>query len=513
MRMMSYLLGEWQDNNSTAAEVHCALDGSVMGEIAGYEVSGGDILNYARTEGGSALRAMTYLERAGLLKQIAAVLGENKEEYAELSAKNNGATVLDTFLDVEGGIGTIKYYASLGKRLGDRKWIADGELEQLTKDENFRAIHVKTPLRGAAVHINAFNFPAWGMLEKLGVALLSGVPAVVKPAAVSLPVAWAMARDIVNADILPKGAFSFLAGGGRDLIDHITSSDAVAFTGSADTAAMLASHPKVISESVRFNAEADSINSSILGPDLAAGSDGFKSFIHEVSKEMTIKSGQKCTAVRRIFVPTSELEAAKEALVAKLAKGKPGNPAIEGVTYGPLVSAAQQQAAEEGVKALLNETEIAFEGDIASLDGDASGFYVTQKLLVCKDPKAASQVHETEVFGPVATLMPYSSETELFELVRRGGGSLVSSIFTNDDQFAMDAVLELGSTHGRLLIVDDSVSRGHSGHGNVMPMCIHGGPGRAGGGQELGGLRGLDFYHVMTAVQTNLARATALRGE
>jgi 3,4-dehydroadipyl-CoA semialdehyde dehydrogenase len=322
-----------------------------------------------------------------------------------------------------------------------------------------------------------------------------------------------MARDIVNADILPKGAFSFLAGGGRDLIDHITSSDAVAFTGSADTAAMLASHPKVISESVRFNAEADSINSSILGPDLAAGSDGFKSFIHEVSKEMTVKSGQKCTAVRRIFVPTSELEAAKEALVAKLAKGKPGNPAIEGVTYGPLVSAAQQQAAEEGVKALLNETEIAFEGDIASLDGDASGFYVTQKLLVCKDPKAASQVHETEVFGPVATLMPYSSETELFELVRRGGGSLVSSIFTNDDQFAMDAVLELGSTHGRLLIVDDSVSRGHSGHGNVMPMCIHGGPGRAGGGQELGGLRGLDFYHVMTAVQTNLARATALRGE
>jgi 3,4-dehydroadipyl-CoA semialdehyde dehydrogenase len=296
-------------------------------------------------------------------------------------------------------------------------------------------------------------------------------------------------------------------------MDHITSSDAVAFTGSADTAAMLASHPKVISESVRFNAEADSINSSILGPDLAAGSDGFKSFIHEVSKEMTIKSGQKCTAVRRIFVPSSELEPAKEALVAKLAKGKPGNPAIEGVTYGPLVSAAQQQAAEEGVEALLNETEIAFQGDIATLEGDASGFYVTQKLLVCQDPQAASQVHETEVFGPVATLMPYSSETELFELVRRGGGSLVSSIFTNDDQFAMDAVLELGSTHGRLLIVDDSVSRGHSGHGNVMPMCIHGGPGRAGGGQELGGLRGLDFYHVTTAVQTNLARATALRGE
>lgn len=511
MRMQSYVAGQWQDNGKTTAQVHCALDGSVMGEIAGYNQTGGEILEFARINGGPALRALTYFERSNLLKQIAATLSENKQRYAELSAKNNGASDMDTFLDVEGGIGTMKYYASLGKQLGERRWIAEGDLEQLTKDENFRALHVLTPIRGVAVHINAFNFPAWGMLEKISVALLSGVPVVVKPAASTLPVAWAMSQDIIAANILPVGAFSLLAGGGRDLANYLTSEDALAFTGSADTARMLASHPRIISEAVRFNAEADSLNSSIMGPDLSPDSDGFKSFIHEVSKEMTVKAGQKCTAIRRIFVPQAYLEAAQSALVAKLAKGKPGDPSREGVTYGPLVSASQKQAAIDGVAALALEAEIVFEGDINALDGEVEGFYFTQKLLVCKDPIAAQTVHETEVFGPVATLMPYANEDELFELVRRGGGSLVSSLFTNDDAFMLEAVEQLGSTHGRLLFVDDSISRGHSGHGNVMPMCIHGGPGRAGGGQELGGLRGLNFYHARTAVQANLARVTALQ--
>jgi 3,4-dehydroadipyl-CoA semialdehyde dehydrogenase len=317
-----------------------------------------------------------------------------------------------------------------------------------------------------------------------------------------------MAQDIVAADILPAGAFTFLAGGGRDLADYLTSEDALAFTGSADTAAMFAAHPRIISEAVRFNAEADSINSIVMGPDLTPESAGFKSFVHEASKEMTVKAGQKCTAVRRIFVPAAHLEAAQAALIAKLSKNVLGNPADEGVTYGPLVSASQKQAAVEGVAALSSETEVVFEG---AAGGNSEGFYFTQKLLLCKEPATAKTVHETEVFGPVATLMPYESEEQLFDLVRRGGGSLVSSVFTNDDNFMIEAVQQLGTTHGRLLFVDDSISRSHTGHGNVMPMCIHGGPGRAGGGQELGGLRGLNFYHARTAVQANLARVTALQ--
>lgn len=513
MRISSYLSGQWQDNGDLAAKVYCALDGSEMGEVAACSADMGQAMEYARTEGGSALRKLSYAERGQLLRSIAKTLEANKEHYAELSYRNNGATDMDTFLDVEGGIGTVKYYASLAKGLGERHWLTDGASEQVTKDENFRAVHLMTPLRGVAVHINAFNFPGWGMLEKLAVALLSGVPMLIKPATATLPVAYAMVKDIVDAQILPPGTISLVAGGGRDILDHITGQDAVAFTGSAETAAALASHPRMISESVRFNAEADSINSSILGPDLDAESNGFKSFVHEVSREMTIKAGQKCTAIRRIFVPKAQLQAAQSALIAKLEKNKAGDPKREGVTLGPLVSAAQKAAALEGSSRLAGECELVFEGDAGNIDGDAGGYYVTQKLMLCADPANASLVHETEVFGPVATLMPYDDETQLFELVRRGGGSLVSSVFTNDDDFAISAVTELGSSHGRLLIVDDSIARSHSGHGNVMPMCNHGGPGRAGGGQELGGLRGLAFYHVRTAVQTNAARASTLLGE
>jgi 3,4-dehydroadipyl-CoA semialdehyde dehydrogenase len=512
MRISSFLAGQWQDNGQTLAQVFCALDGTVMGEVIGHNTNMGEALKYARTVGGPALRKLTYAQRGQLLKAIAATLGENKAKYAELSYKNNGATDTDTFLDVEGGIGTLKYYASLSKGLGERHWMTEGDIESVTKDENFRAVHLLTPIRGVAVHINAFNFPAWGMLEKLAVSLLAGVPMLVKPATATLPVAYEMVKDIVAAEILPAGVLSLLAGGGRDLLDHITSQDAVAFTGSADTAEKLASHPRMISEHVRFNAEADSINSSILGPDLSADSDGFKSFIHEVSKEMTIKAGQKCTAVRRIFVPAALLDAAQQALSSKLSKGKLGDPKREGVTLGPLVSASQKQAAVEGTERLASECELVFEGN-QSIDGDENGYYVTQKLMLCRNPVDAKVVHATEVFGPVSTLMPYSSNEELFELVRRGGGSLVSSIFTNDDEFAISAVAELASSHGRLLVVDDTISRGHSGHGNVMPNCNHGGPGRAGGGSELGGLRGLGFYNVRTAVQTNVSRAATLAGQ
>ena len=512
MRMSSFLAGQWQDNGQTLAQVFCALDGTVMGDVVGHNTNMGDALNYARTVGGPALRNLTYAQRGQLLKAVAATLAENKAKYAELSYRNNGATDTDTFLDVEGGIGTLKYYASLSKGLGERHWMTEGDIEPVTKDENFRAVHLLTPIRGVAVHINAFNFPAWGMLEKLAVSLLAGVPMLVKPATATLPVAYEMVRDIVAAEILPAGVLSLLAGGGRDLLDHITSQDAVAFTGSADTAEKLASHPRMISEHVRFNAEADSINSSILGPDLTSESDGFKSFIHEVSKEMTIKAGQKCTAVRRIFVPAALLDDAQQALSNKLAKGVLGDPKRESVTMGPLVSASQKQAAVEGTERLASECELVFEGN-QSIDGDENGYYVTQKLMLCRNPVDAKVVHSTEVFGPVSTLMPYSSNEELFELVRRGGGSLVSSIFTNDDAFAFSAVAELASSHGRLLVVDDTISRGHSGHGNVMPNCNHGGPGRAGGGSELGGLRGLGFYNVRTAVQTNVNRAATLAGE
>lgn len=503
LRIKSFLQNQWCDDGSLSAQVFAAHSGAVCGEVCGHGVSFSEALSFARATGGSALRDLSFAERGSLLRAVSDVLSANRERYAELSCLNNGATQTDTFLDIDGGIGTLKYIASLGKRLGDTRCFIQEGRDQITKVEEFQAVHVMTPMQGIALHINAFNFPAWGMLEKLGPAILAGVPVIVKPATSTLPVAYAMAQDIVEANILPKGVFNFVAGGVGDLIDYLEWDDVVAFTGSATTARILKTHPVIVSKGIRINIEADSLNSCVLAPDVTAESDHFKSFIREVSKEITIKGGQKCTAIRRVFVPAEILSATLDSLTSSLSKVRVGDPSIDAVTMGPLANATQVRAAENGLAELLKECELVFDGSFESDLTVKDGFYFSPKVLVCKNPNDAEIVHHTEIFGPVVTVMPYASQAELARLVRKGQGSLVSSIFTNSPEWAVWSVSQLGSAHGRLLIVNDTIARSHSGHGNVMPMCNHGGPGRAGGGQELGGLRSLSLYQNLVAIQSD----------
>lgn len=434
-------------------------------------------------------------------------------KYAEIALRNSGNTAADATLDIDGGIGTLKYYAGLGRSLGETHLLAEAGSDRLTRDENFRAGHVWTPVRGVAVHINAFNFPSWGLWEKAAVSLLSGVPFLAKPATATAWLAAEMVRDVVDADILPDGAMSLLCGGGRDLMDMLQPGDVVAFTGSADTALHLRANPNVLRHNIRFGVEADSLNLCCLGPDVTPDMEEWGLFVREVVREMTSKAGQKCTAIRRILVPRAMARQATEALAEALGKITVGDPRNEGVRMGPLVSKAQQAAARDGLDRLKAEATVAFGGDAdfapEGVDGTKACF-VQPTLLVCDQPSAATAVHEVEVFGPVATLMPYDDVEQAGALARRGGGSLAASVFTADDDFAADFSVEIAAAHGRILVVDATIGKGHSGHGVVMPQCVHGGPGRAGGGEELGGLRGLRFYHQRTAIQTSQARLARL---
>jgi len=391
-----------------------------------------------------------------------------------------------------------------GRMLTEGKFLKEGAVIPLSKTNVFAAQHYLIPAKGAAVFINAFNFPAWGFCEKAAPALLSGVPVMIKPAS---PTAWLthrMVEDTVKAGILPAGAISILCGSARDLLDHVRESDIVSFTGSAETAARIRSNPNVVRRSTRVNIEADSINSAILGPDVAPGSDVFDLFVKEVVREMTLKAGQKCTAIRRIFVPAERAAAVADALAARLAKVVVGDPRREDVRMGPVVTRAQQAAALKGISELSREASLVVGGTEApKLDGIDSGksSFVAPTLMKVKYAGDARAVHTTEVFGPVATILPYKDEQEAFALVARGGGSLVASVYGDDPAFLARAVKELGAFHGRLLMVDSSIADVHSGHGIVMPQCHHGGPGRAGNGEELGGLNGLRLYHQRVAVQ------------
>lgn len=515
MKLANYVSGQWIEGNDAGT----ALVNPVSGETLATAGSGGvDLqaaLQFARSTGGKALRALTYAQRAELLGKVVEVLSANTEKYHQIAVANSGNTAVDAAIDVDGGIGTIKYFAAIGASLGDKHFIAEPGLERLTRDKNFQACHIQTPLKGVAIHINAFNFPSWGLWEKASVALLAGVPVFVKPATATSMLTQAMVKDVVEANILPTGSLSIICGGGHNLLDFVEFNDVVFFTGSAETAAKLKANPRVVETGVRFNVEADSLNLSLLGDDVEPGSPLFDAFIKEIAKEMTTKAGQKCTAIRRIFVPAGKVDAVAEALSARLQKVALGNPTAEGVRMGPLVNKAQQRAALDGLAKLKTETEVVFGGSesFEVIDADAAhACFLQPTLLKCNDPANAERVHDTEVFGPVATLLPYQSEEQAFELAAKGGGSLAGSIFTNDDEFAARACVELSSSHGRLLVVDESIMASHSGHGIVMPQCVHGGPGRAGGGEELGGLRALNAYHQRTAIQANLDRVTKLQG-
>lgn len=504
MNLANYVCGEWKEGSGPGEALVDPVTGEELARVSSQGVDAKAALEFARKEGGAALRALGYRERAELLGKMAETLAANRDEYFRISLLNLGANQADASFDVDGAIYTVKYYAKLGQALADGKLLKEGAPVSISKTGVFFGQHFLVPTKGVAVFINAFNFPAWGFCEKAAPALLSGVPIVVKPASATAWLAHRMVEDVVKANILPRGAISILCGSARELLDHVTETDVVSFTGSADTAVKIRSHANVLRRSVRINVEADSINSVILGPDVAPSTELFELLVKEVVREMTLKAGQKCTAIRRVFVPLAHMKAAGDAIAAKLSALKVGNPRNAEAKVGPVVNKAQQAACLEGLQKLKRECSVIYGGEenFQAVDADSTkSAFVQPTLLACNDGLDAKFVHDVEVFGPAATLVAYDSTENVIALARRGLGSLVSSIFANDAEFLQSVVLGIGDLHGRIMVVDSSVGTQYTGHGNVVPSCLHGGPGRAGGGEELAGLRGLLLYHRRFVVQ------------
>jgi 3,4-dehydroadipyl-CoA semialdehyde dehydrogenase len=515
MKLPNFVAGQWKEGTGAGDPLVDPVTGDELARISSQGVDVKGALEFACSKGGAALRQSSYRERADLLAKIADVLTANRDEYFRLSLLNSGATQADASFDVDGAIYTMKYYAKAGRGLAEGKMLKEGAVLPLSKTNVFFAQHFLLPAKGAAVFINAFNFPAWSLCEKGAPALLSGVPILVKPAS---PTAWLthrMVEDIVKAGILPPGAISIICGSARDLLDHVSEGDIVSFTGSADTAARIRAHANVLRRSVRTNVEADSLNSAILGPDAAPGTDLFELFVKEVVREMTLKAGQKCTAIRRILVPRQHAKALGDAISQRLSSMKVGNPRNAEVKVGPVVNKAQQSSCFEGLRKLKEECTVIYGGDerFQPVDADPQkSAFVQPTLLSCKNGLEAKYVHDVEVFGPAATLVAYDGPNDLIAIARRGLGSLVASIFSNDAAFVQNVIVGIGDLHGRLMVVDSSVGSQATGHGNVVPSCLHGGPGRAGGGEELAGLRALLLYHRRFVVQGPSSCLTGLDG-
>ena len=515
MKLSNYVVGQWREGAGEGEPLIDPVTGEELVRISSQGIDLKSALEFARSHGGPALRQLSYGQRAEMLAKIAEVLAANRDEYFRLSLLNLGATPADASFDVDGAIYTMKYYAKIGRGLAEGKMLKEGAIIALSKTNAFVGQHFLVPAKGAAVFINAFNFPAWGFCEKAAPALLSGVPIVLKPASPTAWLAQRMVEDVVKANILPQGAITLICGGARDLLDHVREEDIVSFTGSADTAAHIRSQANVLRRSVRVNVEADSINSAILGPDCAPGSELFELLVKEVVREMTLKAGQKCTTIRRVLVPRQQLKAFGEAVCARLSSITVGNPRNAEVKMGPVVNKAQQSACLEGLKKLKEECSVLFgdNGQFQPLDADRQkSAFIQPTLLACENGIAAKQVHDVEVFGPVATLVAYDSLEDLIAIMRRGLGSLVASLFSNDSAFIHEVLLGTGDLHGRILVVDSTVSGQYTGHGNVVPSCLHGGPGRAGGGEELAGLRALLLYHRRFVVQGPAASIAQVSG-
>jgi len=500
MILGSFAAGKWHRPESGGVPLYDASTGDVVAECSSDGLDFAGMAAYAREKGGPALRSLTFHERALLVKDIAQLLNEHKDEFYDLSYKT-GATKADTWVDVDGGISTLFVYSSKGRReLPNDYVLVDGDVERLSRGGTFLGQHVMVPLQGVAVHINAFNFPVWGMLEKLAPALIAGVPAIVKPASATAYLTEAVVKRIIEAGILPDGVLQLICGSTGDLLDHMTCQDVVSFTGSADTAAKLSNHPVLRRENTSFIAETDSLNASILGSDVLPGSEEFNLFVKEVAREMTVKAGQKCTAIRRAIVPQEQLEAVAVALKERLQKVTVGDPRQEGIRMGALASQGQRSEVIERIGELATECDIILDGrDV--FDVNQPGAFVAPTLLVCRDPLTKTLVHAVEAFGPVSTLMPYGSFDEAIALANKGKGSLVSSLFTRDAETARKALLGIGAYHGRLYVVDRTSAGEATGHGSPLPHMKHGGPGRAGGGEELGGIRGVKHYMQRIAVQ------------
>ena len=502
--LQSYVEGTWYAAPELGKPLLDAVTGEPVAGISSAGIDSAGILEHARTVGGPALRALTFHDRALRLKALALYLMERKERYYELST-STGATRADSWIDIEGGIGTLFAYSGKGRReMPDDVVYLDGPAEPLSKEGGFTGQHVCVPLRGAAVHINAFNFPCWGMLEKLAPTLLAGVPAIVKPASSTAYLTELMFQDMVASETFPEGAFQLICGSTGDLLDRLDCQDAVAFTGSAATGLMLSQTAAIVNNSVRFTMEADSLNCSILGPDAAPGRPEFDLYVAEVAREMTVKAGQKCTAIRRAIVPRDHAGAVVEALQEALAAISVGHPGKKGVKMGALASEGQRREVRERVAELEQGAErVAGDPDHFEVAGAdrKKGAFLPPMLLYCDRPAEVSAVHDVEAFGPVSTVMPYDNVDEAIALANRGRGSLVGSLFTANPDVAREIVLGAASHHGRMLVVDESCAAQSTGHGSPLPNLVHGGPGRAGGGEELGGIRGVLHYMQRTALQ------------
>lgn len=514
-RLESYVSGRWTAGSRDGQALRDAATGEVVATIDSTGIDFAGALAYGREVAGPKLRAMSFHDRAGMLKTLGLKLMELKEEFYTESL-HTGATRPDAWIDIEGGIGTMLTFSSKARReLPNTRVLTDGEVEVLSKDGSFVAQHILQPLQGVAVHINAFNFPVWGMLEKIAPTLIAGVPCIVKPASQTAYLTELVTRRIIETGLLPEGALQLISGSVGDLLDHVTGQDAVTFTGSAWTGRKLKSHKAVIENSTRFTMEADSLNASILGPDAGPGTPEFDLFVKEVAREMTAKAGQKCTAIRRVFVPRAHAQAVIAALGDRLEKTPLGLPGDEGTRMGPLASHDQREEVRARIRELQADAEIVAGNPdqvrLASGDPQA-GAFLNPVLMYCDKPFAAGAVHDVEAFGPVSTVMPYDDIEEAVALAAKGKGSLVSSVFTDDPKVAEAAVLGLAPHHGRVLIGNRATAKSSTGHGSPLAPLVHGGPGRAGGGEEMGGMRGVKHYMQRTAVQGSPRLLSAVTG-
>lgn len=511
-KLQNYLLGKWITGDGEGDALYDAVNGN---EIARATTKGLDfaaMLDYGRRVGNPALRKLTFHERGRMLRALALYLSERKEKFYNISYQS-GATRADSWIDIEGGFGNLFSYASLRRKFPNETFYTDGDSHNLSKGGTFMGQHIMVPKEGVAVHINAFNFPVWGMLEKCAVNWLAGVPAVVKPATITSYLTEAVAREIIESGILPEGTLQVICGSAGDLLDHVNSQDVVTFTGSASTGLKLKSNPNILLQNLPFNMESDSLNCIVLGDDVQPGMPEWDIFIKEVRKEMTVKAGQKCTAIRRIFVPENKMEDVWKALGAALKQTTIGNPLNEKVRMGSLAGKSQREEVKAQVQKLLASSQILY-GSLDSvevIDADAQkGAFMSPLLLMNEKPFAAEEVHTVEAFGPVSTIMPYKNMDEAIELSKKGKGSLCSSIVTASNELAKQYVIGAATHHGRILVLNNECAKESTGHGSPLPLLVHGGPGRAGGGEEMGGLRGVKHYMQRVALQGSPTTITAI---
>jgi oxepin-CoA hydrolase/3-oxo-5,6-dehydrosuberyl-CoA semialdehyde dehydrogenase len=512
-QLENYALGKWIKGQGEGQRLFNAVTGEALYTASSQGLNFADMMEYARTSGGKNLRKMTFQERGRMLKALALHLTEKKEEFYKISYLT-GATRVDSWIDIEGGIGNLFAYATLRRQFPDLPYYVDGNMEKLSKGGSFVGHHICVPKQGVAIHINAFNFPVWGMLEKIAVNLFAGVPAIVKPATITSFLTEAVVREIVASKILPEGALQLICGSANGILDHVMNQDVVTFTGSASTGKMLKAHPRLVQESVPFNLEADSLNAMVMGLDVKPGSAEFDIFIKEATKEITIKAGQKCTAVRRLIVPENLIEAVQEGLSKRLASTTIGHPENKDVRMGPLAGETQRKEVRQKVNELARSQKIVYgnldEFNVIGADAK-NGAFMPPILFMNDKPFEKTDCHNIEAFGPVSTLMPYKTTDEAITLSKMGLGSLVCSIATANDDIATEFVVGAAHMHGRILVMNADCAKESTGHGSPMPMLVHGGPGRAGGGEEMGGKRGVMHYLQRTAIEgspTTLTKIT-----